>query len=383
MHIVQIAPSIGPGNGVSGVAWSLGREFEALGHTVESFTMDSMPRRPRMPRSSGGRLLQALAIFRRMVWFTAAGTTHARRFLAERPHAVAICHNGPLAGDVYVNHGVVAASMQARGFGAWRMLRNPTHPFTYVRDRMRYRGNAHRAVVALTPSEAETLRRVYGRVRPPIRVIPNGVDLDRFHPPTADERAASRVQFQLDPEDRVVLFIGHEFRRKGLDLAIEALVHATTVLLLVVGGRTDTVAEAQAQAQRLGVADRVLFVGVRADIPVLLAASDIFLLPSAYESYGLVIMEALAAGLPVVATPVGVAESTIVDGENGYLVAPDAVQIAERLEELAGSDLAAYAQRARRSAEPHGWRASALQYLELLRELSPGGARTAGAEGRR
>ena len=247
-HIVQIAPFIGRGSGVAGVAWNLQTELVAMGHTVESFTVATAQRRPprRWPRHP---FLRAFALFRRMVWFTTVGTVRARRFLAERPDAVSICHNNVMAGDIYVNHGVVGAAMRARGNGLWRMVRNPTHIFTYVRDSIRYRSGLHRAVVALSQSEADTLRRVYGRVRSRIVVIPNGVDLTGFRPPTAEARRSARADFHLDDDQRVVLFIGHEFARKGLDQTIEALVHAPSVLLLVVGGNAQAIDAARARAE--------------------------------------------------------------------------------------------------------------------------------------
>ncbi|WP_173921764.1 glycosyltransferase family 4 protein [Agromyces sp. Marseille-P2726] len=369
MHIVQIVPIIGPGGGVSGVAWHLEHELRALGHTVESFTYGTARRRAarRMHRPS---LFRAFALFRRMVWFTIFGTARARRFLAERPGAISICHNNAMVGDVYVNHGVVSAAMRARGHGLWRMLRNPTHPFTFVRDYIRYRSRIHRAVVALSASEADTLRRTYGQVRPPIAVIPNGVDLDRFRPPTLAERAKAREVFSLDDDDRVVLFIGHEFERKGLNYAIEALAHAPTVMLLVVGGDAASIPKARALAEKHGVAERVLFVGRRHDLPLFFAASDIFVLPSAYEANALVVLEALACGLPVVATPVGFAPELVHDGENGFLVDQDPVKIGNRFEELAAGDPIAYRGRARASVQDRGWDTTAKRYVALLERIA-------------
>lgn len=367
-HIVQIAPFIGRGSGVAGVAWNLQTEFEALGHRVESFTVATAQRRPprRWPRHP---FFRALALFRRMVWFTTVGTMRAKKFLAERPDAVSICHNNVMTGDVYVNHGVVGAAMRARGNGLWRMVRNPTHIFTYVRDSIRYRGGIHRAVVALSASEAQTLRRVYGRVRSRIVVIPNGVDLDTFHPPSPQERARARAAFHLDDEARVVLFVGHEFARKGLDQTIEALVHAPTVMLLVVGGNAQAIAAARARATDLAVAERVLFVGTRTDLPLFFAAADIFALPSAYEANALVVLEALASGLPVVCTRVGYAPEIVVDGANGYLVERDPRQIGARFEEIAAAEPGEWSPRARHSVEHLGWRPIAERYLALVDEI--------------
>ena len=155
LRIVQIAPDISPGSGVAGVAFSLEREFVALGAVVERFTA-STARRPsrRQPKSSIGAHLERA---RNVVWFSTVGTVRAKRFLAERPGALSICHNDVLAGDVYVNHGLLQVAMKARGHFVWRMVRNPVHLFTSLRDRIRYRGRTHRAVVALTSREAELL----------------------------------------------------------------------------------------------------------------------------------------------------------------------------------------------------------------------------------
>jgi UDP-glucose:(heptosyl)LPS alpha-1,3-glucosyltransferase len=339
-----------------------------MGHTVESFTVASAQRRPtrRWPRHP---FFRALALFRRMVWFTTVGTVRAKQFLADRPDAVSICHNNVMTGDIYVNHGVVGAAMRARGNGLWRMVRNPTHIFTFTRDAIRYRAGIHRAVVVLSASEAATLRRVYGKIRSRIVVIPNGVDLTTFHPPSDPERQKARAAFHLDDDARVVLFVGHEFARKGLDVTIDALVHAPSVILLVVGGNAQAIQASRSRATELAVAERVLFVGTRTDLPLFFAAADMFALPSAYEANALVVLEALAAGLPVVCTRVGYAPEIVVDGENGYLVERDARQIGARFEQLAAEDLGQWRPRARRSVEHLSWARTAQRYLALVDEI--------------
>lgn len=367
-RIVQIVPSIGPGTGVAGVAWNLEKELRALGATVERFTIDDARRGTgrAWPKS---RVRARLAGARRMVWFSTVGTARAREFIAARPDAIVICHNNVMAGDVYVNHGVLLASMRARGRSAWGIYRNPIHVFIYLRDRIRYRGSTHRAVVALSEADAADLRATYGRVRPRIVVIPNGVDLDRFHPPTPDERRAARELLNLGEEERVAMFLGHEFDRKGLVYAIEGLRYTPSVLLLVVGGRDDIIAAAKAEAEAHGVGPRVLFVGPRGDPRTFLAASDIFVLPSAYEANALVVLEALASGLPVVTTRVGFAPEIIVDGQNGFLVERDGRAVGERLALLEGEHLREWSRRARASVEPYSWRAVARRYLDLVEEL--------------
>lgn len=369
MRIVQIAPFIGPGSGVAGVAWNLDREFRALGVEVENVTMASVVHGLRQVRVRGWRTAR-IATAQRMIWFSVVGTRRAKAFLAERPDAVSICHNNAMVGDVYVNHGVLHAAMRARGNAAMRILRDPTHVFTHLRDLFRYRSGIHRRIVVLSEPEIEVLQRAYGRIRPPCTVIPNGVDLERFRPPSTSERREARERLNLDDDARVAVFVGHEFDRKGLPIALEALASAPTVLLMVIGGNARLIADAQSRAARLGVGDRVLFVGSQGNVRSFLAAADMFLLPSFYESSGLVFLEALASGLPVVATRVGVAAELVRDGENGYLVERDPEEIADRLERLAAEDLVPWRKRARESVMGWSWANVARRYLDLAEEIA-------------
>jgi len=306
---------------------------------------------------------------RNVVWFSTIGTRRARRFLAQRPDAVSICHNDVLAGDVYVNHGLLQAAMRARGNYAWRMVRNPVHLFTAIRDRIRYRSRTHRAIVALTSAEAELLVETYGRVRAPIHVIPNGVDVERFRPPDAAERSQARSALGIDDERTVAVFVGHEYERKGLPLVIEGLRRAAGVTLVVVGGSPDMIRHAESEARELGVADRVRFVGTHDDPVPFLWAADTLVLPSAYEANALVLLEALACGLPVVATRVGFAPDLVRDGENGHLVDRDAASVGDRLDELDRIDRAELRVAARATAEQYSWPEIARRYLELVESL--------------
>lgn len=367
-RIVQIAPAIEPGSGVAGVAFNLEREFAAAGATVERFTTAEAGRSPRRTgrRSTIGAHLESA---RNVVWFSTVGTRRARRFLAARPDAVSICHNDVMAGDVYVNHGLLQAAMRARGDFAWRMIRNPVHLFTAVRDRIRYRGRTHRAVVALTTAEADLLVSTYGRVRAPIHVIPNGVDVARFRPPEPPERAEARAALGIPDDRTVAVFIGHEFERKGLPLVIAGLREAPGVTLVVVGGGPDMIRRARSQAREAGVEDRVVFAGTHGDPVPFLWAADALALPSAYEANALVLLEALACGLPVVATRVGFAPDLVEDGVNGFLVDRDAVSVGARLDELDRGRADTMRAAARATAEQYSWPEIARRYLELVASL--------------
>jgi len=368
VRIVQIAPEIRPGSGVEGVAHQLERALAAAGAEVERFTLaDSGGGWLRVPEGGARR---HLAVALRVVWFSTIGTARARRFLAARPDAVTLCHNDVLAGDVYVNHGILRAAMRARGHYAWRMARNPLHLFTSARDAVRYRSRIHRVVVCLTDGERDLLRETYPRLRPRAVVIPNGVATERFRPPTAAARVAARAAIGAAGDEMVAVFVGHEFDRKGLDIALRALRGADGVLLLVVGGSPEMVAGAEERARALGVADRVRFVGRQADPVPFLHAGDVFVLPSAYEANALVVLEALACGLPVLSTRVGFAPDIIVDGENGFLLERDTSDLVRRLADVAAGDATEWRARARATAERFAWDAVARRYLALAEEIA-------------
>lgn len=363
MHIVQIAPEIAPGRGVAMVAFALEREFVAAGATVERFTLEDARGRPAPAHRS--RLGHAWDV----VWFSTIGTARAKRFLAQRPDAVAICHNDALTGDIYVNHGVLPAAMRARGHYTWRMVRNPLHLFTALRDRIRYRGRAHRAIVALSTTEANLLRREYGSIRAPITVIGNGVDLDRFRTATSEERAAGRARLRIPSDAYIAIFVGNEFERKGLSLLIDALPSLPhDVTLLVVGGTDSMITQARDHSARIAASDRVIFVGAHADVVPFLSTADVLALPSAYEANALVLLEALACGVPVIATAVGFAPD-LIDGRNGRLVRAETDDVAARIAELYHEDRGRQREAARTTAMQLGWAQVAAKYLLLAEQV--------------
>lgn len=368
-RIVQIVQFMRHGAGVPSVAANLDAAFRAAGARTEMFTY-SDARQGRPDRRVGSRAALRLQQWRRMVWFSTVGSRRARRFLAERPDAVSICHGNALAGDIFVDHGVLLAAMRSHGEPLWRYYLHPVTLLAHLRDTIRMRSRIHRVIVVLTAKERQVLSRVYGRVRPRTVVIPNGVDPDRFRPPTPDERAAARDRFRLGDEDRVAVFVGGEFERKGLGVLMQAMVSAPTILLLVVGGDAKMVGRVAARAEELGVADRVLLVGEQSDPAPYYAIADMFVLPSAYESFGLVFLEALACGVPVIATRVGIAPEIIRDGVNGFLVERDPREIADRMEQIAAlTDGTSMSAAARDSIADYSWRAVAARYLELAAQI--------------
>lgn len=164
--------------------------------------------------------------------------------------------------------------------------------------------------------------------------IGNGVDTDRFRPDllSDSERAAVRAEFGIGPNDGpIVTMMGRLVREKGyfefLDAwaALREEFPKSRALLIgdaLPSDHDDSAAQIRARAAELALGDSIIFAGLRKDVPRLLAASDILILPSWREGMPRSIIEAMASGLPVVATDIRGCREEVVEGETGFLAAP-------------------------------------------------------------
>jgi glycosyltransferase involved in cell wall biosynthesis len=150
-------------------------------------------------------------------------------------------------------------------------------------------------------------------------VVPNAVDTDRFH---VDADPALGNDLRNGTDSRLVLVPARLDKQKGQHFAIAALRDLPDVRLVLAGEGPDRGALAS-HARELGVADRVVFLGLRHDVPTLLATCDVAVLPSLYEGLPVAPLEAMAAGCPVVATRIGGTDEAIDDGRTGLLVPPE------------------------------------------------------------
>ncbi|MCS6922925.1 MAG: glycosyltransferase [Fimbriimonadales bacterium] len=176
--------------------------------------------------------------------------------------------------------------------------------------------------VAIADEVARTIEQVYGYKNPP--VIPNGIPTDEYAP-NPEKRAQFRAAHGVEPNALVIVHVGRFVELKNHALLLRAFAQLRSVepLYLWLVGDGELRPAMEQLARDLGIAQRVRFWRIRADIPDILNAADIFTLPSKYEGNPMSVMEAMAAGLPVVATAVGGVPELVEDGRTGFLIPSD------------------------------------------------------------
>lgn len=177
--------------------------------------------------------------------------------------------------------------------------------------------------VAVSGEVAPAIVQTIGPVQGKISVISNGVDVRRYTQPV--DRTAIRRRLGLSAEARLLIVVGTLKTQKGhryLLAALPDVIAQCPDLHLLIVGDGELRGEFEAQARRLGLDDHVHFLGNRGDVPALLAAGDYFVLPSLWEGLPMALIEAMASGLPVIATEVSGTRQVMIPGETGLLVPP-------------------------------------------------------------
>jgi UDP-glucose:(heptosyl)LPS alpha-1,3-glucosyltransferase len=272
---------------------------------------------------------------------------------------------------------------------------------SYIRAAAQWRGRAHRLAMKLNPYHRIQMaveRAAFHRPGlqrtiavskmveadliqsfdlPPERVVTvyNGVDCEGFRPPgEASEREVIRQRLGLPNDARIVLFVGSGFGRKGLGFLIEAWARLPRVRLqkppyLLVAGGDRAEARYERLTMRHCIGDRVRFLGRRGDVPELMRAADALALPSLFEPFGNVALEALASGLPVMTSSrCGVAE--IVPEELRPFVVANPVNVTELAAKLQALIEAppALGKIARAAAKSFTWDLHASKLLAIIEE---------------
>jgi glycosyltransferase involved in cell wall biosynthesis len=241
-------------------------------------------------------------------------------------------------------------------------------------ERWSYGRGRVQVLAAVSKGVARELNRHYPSAR--VAVTPNGVDLERFRPDFRSRREL-RSDEGVDPDHMVAVFVGSDWDHKGLEIAMRGLAQArasgATNLKLWVVGRGDTT-RFEKEARSLGIVEDVRFFGFRRDTERFYQAADVFVFPSAYETFSLVSFEAAACGLPVVATRLNGVEELIGPDDGGLTIGRSPEAFANALLYLATNphERQAMGNLARRRAARFTWERSTQGVLDLYSDLLEG-----------
>jgi UDP-glucose:(heptosyl)LPS alpha-1,3-glucosyltransferase len=222
-------------------------------------------------------------------------------------------------------------------------------------------------MVAVSSAVRDDLVRLY-HPESRLEVIPPGVDTAWFHP---DEirllRPESRLELGLAEDEFTILFVGSEFKRKGLDSLITALPQNARLLVV---GRGDHMGHYRSLIQRCGAENRIIFTGLVKDVRRYYAAADVVVLPSRSEAFGMSILEGMASGLPPVVTGNTGVAGLICDNENG-LCLDSSEKLGAALEKLQTPNLRKrLGEAARTTAENYTWDKTAQAYEDLYYQIA-------------
>ena len=216
-------------------------------------------------------------------------------------------------------------------------------------------------ILAPTAGEKVNLIKYCDATPEKIGVVPCGVNLDLFRPM---DQAAARKRLGFDDQESIILYVGRFDPIKGIKRLIEAVAHLKRhqrLRLVIIGGDGPDAPEDQNLQQlsdSLGIQKSVNFIGriEQSQLPPYYHAADVLVVPSYYESFGLVGLESLACGTPVVANRVGAMERILREGETGYVVADASPRgLADSIEKI-------IARASNHLLSAHAIRASVLQY---------------------
>lgn len=249
---------------------------------------------------------------------------------------------------------------------------NPYHRICLALEKRYFGGRKYASLFALSERVKSDLERIYRVPGEHIDILPNGFNPQEFSVQIRGlRRVEMRAKLGFSEADKVIVFAANELKRKGFFPLLEAVASLKdpSLKLLAVGRLNQAACEDA--IDRLGLKGRVVFTGPSSDIAGFYAASDLFALPTIYEAWGLVIVEAMACGLPVVTSRLAGASIAVREGLSGYLLEDPGCknEIAGHLQAVLGGSHAS-AMEISESVQEYTWDRILLRYETRLAEIA-------------
>jgi UDP-glucose:(heptosyl)LPS alpha-1,3-glucosyltransferase len=270
-------------------------------------------------------------IFKPLRWAKVLAFDRLTRSAIERNGPFDIVHGFTKTSrqDIYTDGSGCLHDFQAYSLGRTALRRflgrmTPHQQAVLAIEKARFtRGNFKR-IITMSKLVRRQICRRYGLTDQEVEVVYNGIDLERFHPRNiAHHRTKVRGELGLDDDVPVVLFVANDYERKGLGTLLRAMGRLDGAVCLVIGKeRPHRKARFVKMAADLGIQARVHFTGVRPDIDRYYGASDLCCLPTYFDAFGMVVLEAMATGIPSIISATAGAAEIIIEGQTGAVL-PD------------------------------------------------------------
>lgn len=376
--IIQASSTISQQGGICKVAYLMGVLLSQHNYRMTTFTsefdLESI-------EQSLGRVIvlkqpkwvQKLPAYLRNYYKSLFFTNDVHSIFKEKnknPNCITISHRDSLGADIAIGHSCHKESVnikKKKGNPFW--ILNPIHHL-YLKQEKAICNTPGTRLIAISTAIAGEYHQHYGITSDFIDVIPNGVDLDQFNfSEKSEDRQVILQELKIQSDAYLLLFVGNEFRRKGLDFIIDAmsLINDKKLHLMVLGHADKS--SFLKKAEQYGLYQNVHFLGRRSDAPKFFSGSDIFIIPADYEPFGLVGIEAMSCGTPILATRLGGFLDYLKDGENGYFIERDSDDIAEKicvLKERDNNRIDEMSINARKTAEQFSWSKIGLKYSQVI-----------------
>ncbi len=196
---------------------------------------------------------------------------------------------------------------------------NPYHYYVRAAEKKLFESPRLKAVICNSRMVQAEIRHYFGVPEDKLHVIYSGVDTGAFHPHLKKRRGEIRVRYGIPENATLFLFVGSGFERKGMAALLQAMAPLRGETFLLVVGRDRKLAHFRTRAQQLNLGRRVLFVGAQQDVKPYYGAADALVLPTLYDPFPNVALEAMASGLPVITSLKSGAAELIENGANGYM----------------------------------------------------------------